>query len=126
MKFIINIFAVIAIMFSGLGAFASLGDYLNPNLDVSEVRASHILLKTRKEAVALRKDIVDGKISFEDAAMQYSLCPSGMMGGDLGYFNRKKMDQQFSDTAFDLKIGEISKPVGTKFGWHIIKTTDKR
>ncbi len=126
MKFIINIFAVIAIMFSGLGAFASLGDYLNPNLDVSEVRASHILLKTRKEAVALRKDIVDGKISFEDAAMKYSLCPSGMMGGDLGYFNRKKMDQQFSDTAFDLKIGEISKPVGTKFGWHIIKTTDKR
>lgn len=99
---------------------------LNPNLDIIEIRASHILVKKRKDALAIRKDILDGKISFEDAAKQYSLCPTGPRGGDLGYFNRKRMDQQFTDRAFDLKIGEISEPVGTKFGWHLIKVVDKR
>lgn len=99
---------------------------LNPNLDIREVRASHILVKKRADAVQIRKDIMNGTISFEEAARRYSLCPSGPYGGDLGFFDRKKMAQQFADTAFDLNIGEISMPVGTKFGWHIIKTTDKR
>ncbi len=125
MKKIIKLFTATAIIFMGLSAFAQ-GGFLNPNLDVREVRASHVLVKTRKEAVQIRKDIINGDITFEDAARQYSLCPSGQYGGDLGFFNRKQMDQQFSDAAFDLKIGEISNPVGTKFGWHIIKTTAKR
>lgn len=123
MKNIIKIFMAIALIFDGLGAFAN---YFNPNLDVHEVRASHILVKTRPEAVKIKKEIESGQISFEDAAREYSLCPSGQNGGDLGYFNRKQMVQQFSDTAFDLKVGQISDPVGTKFGWHIIKTTAKR
>lgn len=123
MKNIIKIFMAIALSFGGLGAFAN---YFNPNLDVHEVRASHILVKTRPEAVKIKKEIESGQISFEDAAREYSLCPSGQNGGDLGYFNRKQMVQQFSDTAFDLKVGQISDPVGTKFGWHIIKTTAKR
>ncbi len=123
MKNIIKIFMAIALIFGGLGAFAN---YFNPNLDVHEVRASHILVKTRPEAIKIKKEIESGQISFEDAAREYSLCPSGQNGGDLGYFNRKQMVQQFSDTAFDLKVGQISDPVGTKFGWHIIKTTGKR
>lgn len=123
MKNIIKIFMAIALIFGGLGAFAN---YFNPNLDIHEVRASHILVKTRPEAVKIKKEIESGQISFEDAAREYSLCPSGQNGGDLGYFNRKQMVQQFSDTAFDLKVGQISDPVGTKFGWHIIKTTGKR
>ena len=123
MKNIIKIFMAIALIFGGLGAFAN---YFNPNLDVHEVRASHILVKTRPEAVKIKKEIESGQISFEDAAREYSICPSGQNGGDLGYFNRKQMVQQFSDTAFDLKVGQISDPVGTKFGWHIIKTTAKR
>jgi len=123
MKSFIKIFLAAAVMLIGLGTQAS---YLNPNLDVHEVRASHVLVKTRKEALQIKKDIEKGNITFEDAARQYSLCPSGQYGGDLGYFNRKQMVQQFADTAFDQKIGEISNPVGTKFGWHIIKTTDKR
>lgn len=123
MKNIIKIFMAIALIFGGLVAFAN---YFNPNLDVHEVRASHILVKTRPEAVKIKKEIESGQISFEDAAREYSLCPSGQNGGDLGYFNRKQMVQQFSDTAFDLKVGQISDPVGTKFGWHIIKTTGKR
>ena len=124
MKNIIKLFLTIVTFFFGLNAFA--GDYWNPNLNVYEVRASHILVKTRKEAVKIKKDIENGDITFEEAAMEYSLCPSSQHGGDLGYFNRKQMVQQFADTAFDLKVGEISDPVGTKFGWHIIKTTGKR
>jgi len=122
MKSIIKIFMSVAIVFIGLSSFAS---FFNPEY-VHEVRASHILVKTRPEAVKIRKEIVNGNISFEDAARQYSLCPSGQRGGDLGFFNRKQMVSQFSDTAFDLKVGQISDPVGTQFGWHIIKTTDKR
>ncbi len=103
-----------------------LGMFLNPNLDIYEIRASHILVKKRKDAVSIRKDILNGDITFEEAAKRYSLCPTGPYGGDLGYFNRRKMDQLFTDIAFDLKIGEISDPVGTKFGWHLIKVVDKR
>ncbi len=124
MKSIIKIFMALAIVFVGLGSFAN--NFLNPNLDIHEVRASHILVKTRPEAVKIKKEIEKGDITFEDAARQYSLCPSGQNGGDLGFFTRQQMVQQFSDVAFDLKPGQISDPVGTKFGWHLIKTVEKR
>jgi peptidyl-prolyl cis-trans isomerase C len=126
MKNLIKIFVAFLIMFVGISANATPSQFFNPNLEITEVRASHVLVKTRKEAVQIKKDIESGKITFEQAAEQYSLCPSGQYGGDLGFFNRKQMVQQFADTAFDLKVGEISDPVGTKFGWHIIKTTAKR
>lgn len=126
MKNIIKIVMSIMVVFIGLASFASFGDFINPNLDVTEVRASHILVKTRPEAVKIRKEIVNGDISFEDAAEKYSLCPSSLNGGDLGYFKRGQMVQPFSDVAFDLKVGQISDPVGTKFGWHLIKVVDKR
>ena len=126
MKNIIKIVMSLLVVCIGLASFASFGDYINPNLDVTEVRASHILVKTRPEAVKIRKEIVNGDISFEDAAEKYSLCPSSVNGGDLGYFKRGQMVQPFSDVAFDLKVGQISDPVGTKFGWHLIKVVDKR
>lgn len=126
MKNIIKIVMSLLVVFIGLASFASFGDYINPNLDVTEVRASHILVKTRPEAVKIRKEIVNGDISFDDAAEKYSLCPSSVNGGDLGYFKRGQMVQPFSDVAFDLKVGQISDPVGTKFGWHLIKVVDKR
>ncbi len=126
MKTIIKMFMALMVVFVGLASFASFGDFINPNLDVTEVRASHILVKTRPEAVKIRKEIVNGDISFEDAAEKYSLCPSSANGGDLGYFKRGQMVQPFSDVAFDLKVGQISDPVGTKFGWHLIKVVDKR
>lgn len=105
---------------------SKLAMYLNPNLGIREVRASHILVKKRKDAIQIKKDIESGVITFEEAARQYSLCPSSVNGGDLGFFDRKKMEPMFSEAAFDQKVGQISDPVGTKFGWHIIKTTDKR
>ena len=94
--------------------------------EITEVRASHILVKNIYQAEQIRKDILDGKGSFEEYAREYSKCPSGQNGGDLGYFRRGQMVPQFEVAAFNLPIGEISKPVWTQFGWHLIKVTDKR
>ena len=91
---------------------------------LKEVRASHVLVRTEDEAKKLREDINAGKISFEDAARQISLCPSGHEGGDLGFFKRGVMVKPFEDAAFAMKeIGEVSEPVETQFGWHLIQLT---
>ena len=91
----------------------------------NEIRASHILVKTEDEAKNLYDEIISEKISFEDAAMENSLCPSGQVGGDLGFFGKGMMVKPFEDAAFSLEIGEMSSPVQTQFGWHLIKLTDK-
>ena len=93
--------------------------------EIKQVRASHILVKTRKEAVQIKKELENGA-SFEELAEKYSQCPSGQNGGDLGYFKRGQMVSQFEDEAFELPVGKISSPVGTQFGWHIIKVTDRK
>ena len=93
--------------------------------DFTTVRASHILVKNRNEAVQIKKDIENGG-SFEEYAQKYSLCPSGQRGGDLGYFGRGQMVKEFEDEAFELPVGEVSEPVLTDFGWHLIKVTDKK
>ncbi len=92
---------------------------------MAEVRASHILVKTEQEAKDLYDEITSGKLEFEDAAMEKSLCPSGQAGGDLGYFGMGMMVKPFEDAAFSMEVGEISQPVETQFGWHLIKLTDK-
>ncbi len=91
----------------------------------TEVKASHILVKTEEEAKKLYDEIKNGK-PFAEAASEYSLCPSGYSGGDLGYFGRGMMVKPFEDAAFDMEIGEISQPVQTQFGWHLIQLTDKK
>ena len=88
-----------------------------------EVRASHILVKSEDEAKKLLEEIKGGK-SFADAAKEVSLCPSGRDGGDLGFFKKGVMVKPFDDAAFAMKeIGEISEPVQTQFGWHLIQLT---
>jgi len=88
-----------------------------------KVRASHILVKTEEEANVVLYDVTHGK-SFEEVAMAKSLCPSKKKGGDLGMFGRGQMVKEFEDAAFSLKKGEVSKPIKTPFGYHIIKVTD--
>lgn len=93
-------------------------------MTTTEVRASHILVKTEQEAQELYNEIKNGK-SFVEIAQEKSLCPSGQNGGDLGYFGRGMMVKPFEDAAFSLEVGEISQPVETQFGWHLIELTGK-
>lgn len=88
-----------------------------------QVRVSHILVKTENEAKTLREEIVNGK-DFAVVAAEVSLCPSGANGGDLGYFAKGMMVKPFEDACFNMEIGDLSEPVQTQFGWHLIKLTD--
>lgn len=90
----------------------------------NKVRASHILVKTAEEALNLKSQIKSNE-DFANLAAEHSLCPSGANGGDLGFFGRGMMVKPFEDMAFSLGIGEISDPVMTQFGWHLILVTEK-
>ena len=102
-----------------------------------EVKASHILIQVapdagdeEKEAARKKIEDIQKKIEtgddFADLARQYSEGPSSVNGGDLGYFDRKKMVKPFSDAAFDLEPGQVSNLVETRFGYHLIKVHDKK
>jgi len=93
---------------------------------ITEVRASHILVSSKEDAEKIRQDIVDGKTDFASAAKEYSKCPSGKNGGDLGYFGKGMMVPEFEQAAFTMKVGDISEPVKTQFGWHLIELTAQR
>lgn len=73
--------------------------------------------------LAYREQIVDGKASFADLAQKYSDCSSAKRGGDLGPFSRGAMQKPFEKAAFALKVGELSDPVETNSGVHIILRT---
>jgi peptidyl-prolyl cis-trans isomerase C len=90
-----------------------------------EVRARHILVKTEKEAKDVAAELKKGG-NFEEIAKSKSIGPSAPRGGDLGYFTKDKMVPEFSEVAFKLKKDQISAPVKTNFGWHIIKVEDRR
>jgi len=91
-----------------------------------EVRARHILVKTKEEAMAVIAE-VKGGADFAAVAKAKSTGPSGRTGGDLGYFGFKQMVPPFSKAAFALKPGEFTtEPVQTQFGWHVIKVEDRR
>ena len=90
---------------------------------MTRIKASHILVKTEEEANKLYEEVLNGK-DFADVAADVSLCPSGRNGGDLGFFSKGQMVKPFEDAAFALKKGELSKPVETQFGWHLIYLTD--
>lgn len=98
----------------------------NKNLfqDPEKVRAKHILVSTEEEALKIKGEIEAGK-KFEDAAVEYSSCPSKERGGDLGAFSRGQMVPEFENAAFSQEVGELSSPVKTQFGYHLIKVENK-
>lgn len=101
------------------------------------VRASHVLVDTRKmktdaelegakqKVVDIKKEIDNGA-DFAEMAKKYSDCPSAEKGGDIDFFQRKgSMVEEFAKVAFSMEVGEVSEPVKTPFGYHIIKVTDR-
>ena len=90
------------------------------------VNASHILVDSEEKATAIYEEISSGKKSFEDAAKEYSSCPSKEAGGNLGEFGRGQMVPEFDKAVFEMAEGDItSTPVKTQFGYHLIKLNAK-
>jgi len=93
---------------------------------VKQISARHILVKTEEDALAVLKELKDGK-DFVEVAKEKSTGPSGPKGGDLGYFGKGQMVPEFEAAAFALAKGAVTQaPVKTQFGFHIIKKVDER
>lgn len=104
---------------------AAYDDYVASAPQTEEVRARHILVNTEEEAKAVLDELNNGK-DFAELAQEKSIDPGAANGGDLGYFTKGQMVQPFEDAAFALEVGQVSQPIQTQFGWHIIKLNDKR
>ena len=90
------------------------------------VSAAHILVDTEESALEILGKIEGGAMSFEDAAREYSSCPSKDAGGNLGEFGRGQMVPEFDSAVFSMEVGEVTKtPVKTQFGYHLIKLNSK-
>ena len=92
--------------------------------EITTVCANHILVPTESDAINIRSRIKTFD-DFKYYARIYSTCPSGRNGGDLGCFNRGQMVKSFEDAAFFGEVGEVSEPVKTQFGYHLLWVTRK-
>ena len=87
-----------------------------------KIKASHILVEKFSKAQEIYEDIITGE-NFENLARQFSTCSSKKRGGSLGEFTKNDMVPEFWNACTKLRIGEISKPVKSQYGYHIIKRT---
>lgn len=92
--------------------------------EYSQVCANHILVPTEMDAIKIKSQIKTFD-DFKYYAKMYSTCPSSQRGGDLGCFGRGQMVKPFEQASFDGSIGEVSEPVKTQFGYHLIWVTGK-
>jgi foldase protein PrsA len=109
---------------------AQIADFYNKNKAMystpAQVRARHILVKTKAQADAIEAQLHKGA-DFATLAKQYSTDPGSKdQGGELGWFSATQMVPAFSSAAFSLAVGQISQPVNTPFGWHVIQVEGKR
>lgn len=91
----------------------------------TEYNASHILVETEEEAAALVTEL-EGGADFAELAMEHSTGPSGPNGGSLGWFGQGTMVPEFEQAVMALDAGEVSAPVQTQFGWHVIILNETR
>ncbi|GAB4222646.1 MAG: peptidylprolyl isomerase [Francisella sp.] len=87
--------------------------------------AKHLLVQTEEECQRIKSDIAEGKITFEEAAKKYSLCPSGARGGDLGSFSQGQMVPEFDKVVFNEELHTVHGPVKTQFGYHLLEITSR-
>ena len=87
-----------------------------------QISARHILVEQRYEADDIKKKLDQGG-DFTELAKKFSRCPSSKAGGDLGNFGRGRMVPSFEEAAFGLQVGDVSEPVRTQFGYHLILRT---
>ena len=105
---------------------AKYDEYVKTFVPADEVHASHILVKTKEEADAIETELKAGG-DFATIAKEKSIDPGAANGGDLGFFSKGMMVGPFEDAAFALTdVGQISAPVESQFGWHIIKLEERR
>ncbi len=90
-----------------------------------EFNASHILVETEEEALALIETL-NGGADFAELAKEKSTGPSGPNGGELGWFGLGQMVEPFEEAVVVMEVGAISAPVNTQFGWHVLKLNEKR
>ena len=86
--------------------------------------ARHILVPTEEQANDLKRQLDEGA-DFGELAQQFSTCPSGRSGGDLGEFSPGQMVREFNDVCFSEAVGEVHGPVKTQFGYHLIQVTKR-
>ena len=89
------------------------------------VCAKHILVDTEEECNDILAKVTSGEMTFEAAAKEFSKCPSGQNGGDLGEFGKGQMVPEFEQAAFAAELEQVVGPVQTQFGYHLIKVTAK-
>ncbi len=87
----------------------------------AKASAKHILTDSEEQSLRILEEIKSGKKSFEDAAKEYSSCPSSAKGGDLGTFSRGQMVPEFDEAVFGAETGSLLGPVKTQFGYHLIR-----
>ncbi|SFL63690.1 peptidylprolyl isomerase [Salibacterium qingdaonense] len=93
--------------------------------ELESVTARHILVDDEKTAAKVKDELADGA-SFEELAAEYSTDGSASSGGELGSFTRGQMVEPFEKAAFSMNPGDISEPVSTEFGYHIIEVLDRK
>ena len=91
---------------------------------MAKASARHILVATEAECVKLKTEIEGGK-DFAQIARQFSKCPSGKSGGELGEFFRGQMVPEFDQVVFEKEVGKVHGPVKTQFGYHLVEITKR-
>lgn len=89
------------------------------------VTAKHILMASEEEILSVKEEIESGTKTFEEAAKEYSTCPSGKSGGSLGTFGKGQMVKEFEEASFTGELNTIIGPVKTQFGYHLIWVDDR-
>ncbi len=89
---------------------------------MDSISAKHILVEHSHEADDILRKLSEGA-DFSEMAQKFSKCPSGQQGGDLGEFGKGRMVPSFEEAAFALEVDQVSQPVQTQFGYHLIQRT---